>query len=382
MNIIKNNYKTMSLIDNQFSRMPTDTAIRHITANSCHSSYISQTKVPVEAIKRYSPILLDNQLQNEKEIEQEAIKGGRHVLPGSDGILSITATSNPAYEGAELSFTIFWRISKHQHIPVVFGRYFDTDTDAGKREWSIFVQTFIGMQSINMISVWPGFDRRRLEKPPCGPWLAVAVTDELMDLSLKDPESGLFLSSAEQAIAITWRSLCENGRNRCKEIPSNSREALTVENSETAKKDDDVDCKMERLVQQNNQLANRIDHLKRDNADLTKRLHSVAHIQRENEHLRKDMSAKDEQIKVLEATNSGILAGIQQQVDAQVSAILKKDEELEFRILEIEEERDDLKRSHDRLDHKLRYAHQVMLKNGLSSEVDFNFDKEKLVKVG
>jgi hypothetical protein len=366
----KKQMNTNNMQDNQFGRKPTDKAIQHITVNSGDRKYLQQNQVPTEAIKLYSPILLDNQPDNEKELLEAAIKGGRHVLPGSDRMFSITAKSNPAYEGAELSFIIYCRINKHQHIPVVFGRYFDTDTDAGELEWSIFVQTYIGMQSINMMSVWPGFDHRQLEEPPCGPWLGVAVTDELRELSLKDPEIRLFLSSAEQAIAITWRSLCEKGQNRCKGIQRNNRVALAVKNSETAKlKDHDVDRQMERLLQQKNQLENRTDHLKRDNADLRKRLDSVAHIQTENEHLRKGMSAKDEQIKVLEATNSELLSGIQQRADAQVSEIRKQNAERKDLIELLEKDRDNQKKKAEKLERKLKYTEQHLRRHGLSSEM-------------
>jgi hypothetical protein len=129
------------------------------------------------------------------------------------------------------------------------------------------------------------------------------------------------------------------------------------------------DREIDHYQQQNIKLAKQVKMFKATNAELTKQLQPPIHLQQEIEQLRKDVSDKDKQIQTLETTNSGLLAGIQQSVDAQVSAIRKKDEALEYRILELEDERDNLKKSDEKKEKMLKYAQQVLRKHGLSFEM-------------
>jgi transcriptional regulator with GAF, ATPase, and Fis domain len=81
------------------------------------------------------------------------------------------------------------------------------------------------------------------------------------------------------------------------------------------------------------------------------------------------MSAKDEQIKVLEATNSELLSGIQQRADAQVSEIRKQNAERKDLIELLEKDRDNQKKKAEKLERKLKYTEQHLRRHGLSSEM-------------
>ena len=191
--------------DNQMPKLPTDTDIRHITLNSCHRCNIPNGKVTSDVIEAYRPLLLDNRMLIPAEELLMAKQGGRCPLPYSDGRLGLLVTSDPDCGGDELSFTIYLRDSPMGPMPLVFGRYYHAKDETGPLKWIQLVKWFSISHATNFARPCPGFNHTHLIAPPATPWLGVWVTS-VFD-TLEDYNLGLFLSSAEQAIAVTWNTI-------------------------------------------------------------------------------------------------------------------------------------------------------------------------------
>jgi len=193
--------------NNQTPKRPSDTDIRHITLNSCHGSNIPRGKITHKAVKAYKPLLLDNRwIESNEENDQMIKSGGRHPLPGSGGALGILASSDPTCGGNECTFTIFLR-GPNPNV-LAFGRYYNAIDKKSDRKWNQLVQTFMDGFENKGVSLWPAFNHKLLIDPPQTPWLGVMLTTAYDILEKNNPELGLYLSSAEQAIAVTWNTIC------------------------------------------------------------------------------------------------------------------------------------------------------------------------------
>lgn len=198
-------FEALLMGDNQMPKYPTDTDIRHLTLNSCHGCNVPDGKVPPEVMEAYRPLLLDNRMMSRKERKRFKL-GGRHPLPGSAGELSILATSDPECGGNELSFSVY-TVSPKPSI-LMLGRYYNASDRIAPFKWEQLVWTFSDYFQEGMASAWPGFDHELLLDPPPPPWLGVILMKPFDLLQFRIPDLGLYLSSAEQAIAVTWRAIC------------------------------------------------------------------------------------------------------------------------------------------------------------------------------